>query len=119
MVKMAEVIIPVNVNATGSDVPPDQAYLVGDSSGHEFSLYPTNPLLPMEVFTMLLANEYVFNIARYIQQVLDGKIVDRGLYLVAGSNAISANGAVLYGASKSNPTLPRIRLKLFYTPLKH
>lgn len=118
IVNMAQVIVPVNVSATGSDQPPPQAYLIGDSAGHEF-IIPDQNLGSYGGVYDGNNHQYIFNIARYIQQVLDGKIVDRGLYLQAGSSAISANGAVLYGASKSNPALPRIRLKLYYTPLKH
>jgi len=116
LINMALVEIPVNVSATGSDIPPPQAYLVADSNGKEITL-PDEAIATYGGTYDATNHWYVFNIARYIQQVLDGKIIDKGLYLVAGGEAISANGAVLYGASKNNPN--RIRLKLYYSPLNH
>jgi hypothetical protein len=117
IVNLAEVEIPVNENATGSDIPPAQAYLVRDSAGHSFSLVDQGLATYGGVYDAF-NHRYLFDIARYVQSVLDGKMVDRGLYLVAGNTAITANGAVLYGGAK-NTGSPRIRLKMFYTPLKH
>lgn len=117
VVNKAEVLVPVNVSATGSDIPPAQAYLVRDSAGHEFTL--SDQTLNTYGGTYDATNHlYDFNIARYIQAVVDGKIEDTGLYLVAGSSAITANGAVLYGTAK-NGNSPRIRLKIYYTPITH
>jgi len=63
--------------------------------------------------------EYRFNIARYIQQVLNGKQADHGLYISTGkfgseTNAISARRAVLGGGDNTNY---KMRLRLTYTKL--
>lgn len=55
---------------------------------------------------------YVFNITRYIQGVITGELPDRGLVLVAGAAAVSANRVVL--ASPTHPEKP-MRLRLTFT----
>jgi hypothetical protein len=118
IINEAAVIIPVNTSATGADIPPPQAYLVRDSAGHQFAL--SDESLTSYGGTYDPFNHwYIFNLARYFQGVIDGKITDTGLYFISGSEGVTANGAVLYGASKNNLSLPRIRLKMYYTPLKH
>lgn len=59
--------------------------------------------------------KYTFNIARYIQQVLSGKITDRGMMIVPQSSGVFANRAVLGGGKSTSPY--RIRLKITYTKL--
>jgi hypothetical protein len=59
--------------------------------------------------------EYRFNIARYIQQVLTGEKNNNGLYLLAGNGSINANRVVLGGAGSS--TLP-MKLNITYTKLE-
>jgi hypothetical protein len=59
--------------------------------------------------------QYVFNIARYIQQVLTGDITDRGLYIVPIGGAVFGNRVVLGGGS--NPTALKMRLKITYTKI--
>lgn len=117
VINEAEVQIPVNVKATGMDEPPANAYLVRDSAGYSFSIKDES--LGTYGGTYDATNQrYDFDIARYVQAVVDGKMTDRGLFLVAGSSAITANGAVLYGSAK-NANSPRIRLKIYYTPINH
>ncbi len=118
IINAAQVIIPVNVNATGSDSPPTAGLLQGDSAGHPITIADEYNSATYGGDYDAFNRQYVFNIARYIQQVIDGKIIDRGLYFSAAYSSYSANGAVLYGAAK-NGSSPRIRLKIFYTPVKH
>jgi hypothetical protein len=61
-------------------------------------------------------HEYRFNIARYIQQVLTGKIKNNGLHLLAGSGAINANRVVIGGGGSSS--LYRMKLNIGYTKLQ-
>lgn len=59
--------------------------------------------------------EYRFNIARYIQQVLNGTRENQGLYIIAHNRPTTANRVQLVGGT---PSLPgHMRLKITYTPL--
>lgn len=59
--------------------------------------------------------EYRLNIARYVQQVIDGKRELKPLYLFPKDRAIVAQRVVLKGGSKANSV--RMKLKIAYTPL--
>lgn len=59
--------------------------------------------------------EYRFNIARYVQQILNGKKVNQGLYIIANARPTTANRAQLVGGRKNLTN--RMRLKITYTPL--
>lgn len=58
--------------------------------------------------------QYKFNIARYIQQILDGDRNNNGLYILASNGAVNANRVVICGASSS--TRP-MKLNLTYTKI--
>ncbi|MEK6615166.1 MAG: DUF4270 domain-containing protein [Bacteroidota bacterium] len=59
---------------------------------------------------------YKFNIARYVQQILNGTKTNKGLYIMATSARITANRVQLLGGDKALTN--RMRLKITYTPLK-
>lgn len=59
--------------------------------------------------------EYKFNIARYIQQVLDGKKKNNGIYIIANSRLTTANRIQLIGGNKA--LAGRMQLRITYTPL--
>ncbi len=61
--------------------------------------------------------QYVFVITDYIQELIQGKVKNRDFYLFPGNRPVDANRVVLSGVTKT-PNQPRIRLKIFYTPLK-
>jgi hypothetical protein len=58
------------------------------------------------------AQEYRFNITRYIQAVLSGTVPDNGVQLVAASNGVTANRVVLSGPE--HPDRPMV-LNLTFT----
>jgi len=58
--------------------------------------------------------QYRFNIARYLQQVLDGDRNNNGLYILASNGAAFANRVVIGGASST--TRP-MKLNITYTKL--
>ncbi|MEW6467837.1 MAG: DUF4270 domain-containing protein [Bacteroidota bacterium] len=60
--------------------------------------------------------EYRFNIARYIQGLMNGTIENHGLYLVIQGRSINANRVVLEGGDTTNPS--HMRLKLTYTRIE-
>lgn len=60
-------------------------------------------------------HQYVFNLARYFQQVLSGAHKNNGLYLVAGNGAMYANRVVLGGGTSGGPF--QMKLNITYTKL--
>jgi len=123
IVNRAEVEIPVDANEIGSFPPPSQLYLIG--------INDTSTVAATSTFTLpdegsayyggvydAFNQQYVFDIALYIQNVLNGKTKDHGLYLVPGTSAITANRFVGYGGKGNGPSTKRLRLKLYFTPLK-
>jgi hypothetical protein len=57
---------------------------------------------------------YRFNLARYMDQLINEKIDDQGLFLVVSGNAVNANRLILNsGRNKTNP----LKLRLTYTQL--
>lgn len=58
--------------------------------------------------------QYKFNIARYIQQILDGDRNNNGLYILASNGAAFGNRAVIAGATST--TRP-MKLNITYTKL--
>jgi hypothetical protein len=58
--------------------------------------------------------EYRFNIAWHIQELLDGRSVDRGLYLAVSGNAVYGNRIILGGSESQD----RIRLVLTYIEIE-
>ena len=59
--------------------------------------------------------EYIFNIERYVQQVIMGARPNNGMYLVVSSGAVNANRAVIGGGNASGYT--KMKLNLTYTKL--
>ncbi len=123
IVNRAEVEIPIDAADIGGFAPPDQLYLIG--------INDTSTVAATSTFTLpdegsanyggvydAFNQQYIFDIALYIQNVLNGKTKDHGLYLVPGSSSITANRFVGYGGKGNGPSTKRLRLKLYYTPLK-
>lgn len=61
-------------------------------------------------------NVYKFNIARYVQRVLNGTTKNQGLYIITNARPTTANRVQLIGGSKALTN--RMRLKITYTPLQ-
>jgi hypothetical protein len=59
--------------------------------------------------------QYVFNITRHLQRVLNGQTSDFGLFVLPAGGAITGNRTVLHGSDKNNPK--HIKLILTYTKL--
>jgi len=124
IINRAEVDIPVETQDLGVYTPPAQMYLVG--------INDTSTVVSTQTFTLpdeytsfyggtydAFNQVYVFDIAEYVQNVLDGKTIEDGLYLVTGSSAITPNRVVGYGGAvrPGFGSNKRLRLKLYYTPL--
>jgi hypothetical protein len=61
------------------------------------------------------AHEYRFNIGRYVQQVLTGKLHNNGLHLLAANGAINASRLVVGGGGANSSY--RMKLNVTYTKL--
>ncbi|HTA83370.1 MAG TPA: DUF4270 family protein [Bacteroidia bacterium] len=122
IINRAEVDIPVDASTIGNFEPPSQLYLIG--------INDTSTVASTSTFTLPdygsayyggtydgFNQQYVFDIALYIQNVLDGKTIDHGLYLVAGASSETANRFVGYGGIGNGTSAKRLRLKLYYTPV--
>jgi hypothetical protein len=125
IVNRAEVEIPVETQDIGNYSPPSQMYLIG--------INDTSTVLSTSTFTLpdqyttyyggtydAFNHKYVFDIAEYVQNVLDKKTIDAGFYLVAGSSAISPNRVAAYGGAMrpGYGSDKRLRFKMYYTQLK-
>lgn len=127
IINRAEVDIPVESQFTGVYSPPAQMYLIGIN---DTSTVPSTSTftLPDEYSNYYggsydaFDNVYQFDIAQYVQNILDGKTIEDGLYLVPGSSAITPDRVVAYGGGYPDsftklPANKRLRLKIYYTPL--
>jgi hypothetical protein len=59
---------------------------------------------------------YKFNIARHIQQILNGKKANQGLYIITNGRPTTANRVQLLGGNKALPS--HMSLRITYTPLE-
>ncbi len=124
VINQATVTIPLNlIDAAGPFAEPQSLGLAGiDSLGRRTEL--PDAFYPYFGGGYDGISAYTFVITDYIQHVIDGKIKDRGLYIIPGNESTSANRAVLYGALNTGSPLiarpsTRIKLNIYYTPLKH
>jgi hypothetical protein len=60
-------------------------------------------------------HQYIFNIARYVQQILTGKRKNEGLYIMTTSSSTTANRVQLIGGNKA--LSGHMRLKVTFSPL--
>ena len=125
IVSRAEVDIPIVQSDEGIYAPPGQLYLIGINDTSTVPATSTYTLpdqySPYYGGTYDAFNQmYVFNISGYIQEIFDKENVDAGLYLVAGAAAVNPNRVVTYGGAKlaGRGSNQRLRLKIYYTPLK-
>jgi len=123
IVNRADVEIPVNAADIGNFPVPSQLYLIG--------INDTSTVASTSTFTLpdegsvyyggtydAFNQQYVFDIALYMQEVFNHRTIPHGLYLVAGNSIITANRFVGYGGNGNGPSTKKLRLKLYYTPLK-
>lgn len=117
-VNKAEVIIKVDPTTLNDFYPPPLTLVLVATGSDSSDLIIPDYLEGSSYFggTYDAANkEYRFNIARYVQNLLNGNIENHGLYLVLIGQSIYVNRAVLEGGDKTNPA--HMRMKLTYTRL--
>lgn len=116
-INKAELILPVDAGTVDSvfTAHPKLVATIGDSTLHilpdffEGSAYFGGDYDATR-------KEYRFNIARYIQQILNGTRKNEGLYIITNARQTTANRVQLIGGSKNFGN--RARLKITYTPLE-
>jgi len=115
-INKAEMVIKVYGPDTAKYSPISQLALVRDSLNVNYSL----PDLTLEGAAYFggyydpVNKEYVFNIARFIQQILTNRIINYNLYLLASGSTANANRVVIGGPGNVNPAY-RMQLRLSYT----
>ena len=111
-------VIPDPASAYPLYAPVDRLALVNiDSLGHEIIL--TDNMEGSDYFGGAydaVNAQYVFHLDRYVQQVITGKQVNRGLYLVTTNSAVSANRVVLGGGN--NTSGYKMKMRLSYSKLR-
>jgi hypothetical protein len=121
-INKAELVIKVDTTAiyqSGTYTPPKQLIVFGiNDTGNDFVLsdFYENSNYSYGYYIggsyNSVTNEYRINISRYVQQILDGKIKNNGLHLLAFQGAFYANRVVIGGGSNSTY---RMKLNLTYT----
>ena len=119
VVNKAELVLKIDASTvSGNYAPPPLLGLVrADASGKEYfidDIFDEGSAYFGGVYDPA-ANAYSFNIAKYIQQLMNGKLEDYGLHLLVLGGAVNANRVVLGGGSNS---ANKMRLKLTYTIVK-
>ena len=121
-VNKAELVLSIEGGTDGTYETPEKLFLLGiDSLGETYGI---TDLFEGESYFGGTYNsmnkEYRFNIARHVQEILNGSKTNDGLYLIilntleSSGSAVSANRVVLKGGG--NPTA-KMKLNLTYTKL--
>ncbi|MES2591574.1 MAG: DUF4270 domain-containing protein [Bacteroidota bacterium] len=66
----------------------------------------------------VLTHEYRFNIGRYVQEVLTGRLKNNGLDLLVSSGVVNGSRVVLGGGGGGTANTYRMKLNIAYTNLK-
>ncbi len=121
-INKAELVIKIDTTApyqSGTYTPPTQLIVLGiNDIGEDFVLSDFYERANYSYGYYIggsynsVTNEYRINISRYIQQILDGKIKNNGLHLLAFQGAFYANRVVIGGGSNS---AYHMKLNLTYT----
>lgn len=124
VINAAELTIPVdNEDIENAFSPPPYLFVYGtDSLGQPYGLPDQGQPWYGGTYNPPSGSTpgyYSFYITDYIQHVINGQTVDRGLYIIPGYESTAANRVVLYGARNGllPTTSPRVNLNIFYTPL--
>lgn len=119
-VNKAELIIKVADNTTDLFAPNDKFVLfASDSIGK-------NVVLPDQIASVTSSffggeynaatKEYVFNIPRYVQQIINGTRDNYGLFLLASSPATNANRTIIGSGNFLSPQ--QMKLKITFTRIQ-
>lgn len=120
IINEAIITMPVQPQiVTASYAPPAQINLLGtDTNWVQYAIpdllqtYYGGSFDPVN-------NTYSCVITQYIQSVINGTTIDRGLYVCANNQPTYANGVVIYGAQHGVSKAQKTILTIYYTPVKH
>ncbi|MFT3884605.1 MAG: DUF4270 family protein [Flavobacteriales bacterium] len=112
-VAKAELVVPLSGTYHATYEPPPVIYAYRKASdGTDLTVPDQDPALGSVGGTFdAAAQEYRFNLTRWVQGVINGTYDNTGLAVVAGSSGVSANRATLMGPGASNP----MKLRLTFT----
>lgn len=112
-ISKAELVIPVETNLTDIYGVQSRMLLVEKGIDGQYTSIPDFDLGEnyFNGYYDQINKTYKFNLALYIQEILSGKRIQKGLYLMPTASAIGANRAVLKGSDF-------IKLNVTYTKIK-
>ena len=121
-INKAELIMPVEPLSFAS---PDTAFVPHPKMVATIADSAKGPLIMPDYFEgsayfggeyISASKEYKFNIARYVQQVINGTRANQGLFIIPNSRPSTAGRTQLIGGNKALST--RMRLRITYTLLE-
>lgn len=121
IINEAELVVNVDAQQQGNYSAPSELILLGiDSTWGQYAVPDYYQSYYGGVPTGTSSGtSYTMVITEYIQSVINGKTVDRGLYILPNNYPSSANRVVLYGAQHNSvQTGQRVTLIIYYTPVK-
>lgn len=115
-INKAELVVTLEPGSTSSLAASSSLNFARvDSSGN--LLFTADQITETANFGGTLSNNtYRFNIARYIQQLINGDITNDGFYLLPSFSGTSAYREVIGGGANASPSL-KLKLQLTYTKL--
>lgn len=115
-INKAELVVTLEPGSTSSLAASSSLNFARvDSAGN--LLFTTDQITETANFGGTLSNNtYRFNIARYIQQLINGDITNDGFYLLPSFSGTSAYREVIGGGANASPSL-KLKLQLTYTKL--
>ena len=116
LVNEARIFAPVNIEKTGIYTPNPLLNLI--TKGADGTLQTTPDLIIGDSWAGgyydAVKNEYVFNVSRYIQGILNNLLEDRGLFIQSTGSGISSFRVPMNGGASANKP---IRFELLYQVL--
>lgn len=115
-ISKAELVVTVVDGTSSTYAANERLGIAGISSEGKPVTIPDHNETSAYLGGSLSGNKYRFNIARYVQSVLNGNWNDYGLYLLASAPYDNPHRVIVGGGQNSNPSY-RMKLQITYTKL--